>query len=55
QIKLIESLNELPFNKYAACFPGIFSSHAIIICRDLKRFPFHEQGLPVLQHWADHF
>ncbi|KIM26150.1 hypothetical protein M408DRAFT_73104 [Serendipita vermifera MAFF 305830] len=55
QVKIIGSLNELPFNKYAACFPGAFNSHSVIISRDLKQFPFHDQGRPVLQHWADHF
>ncbi|KIM26151.1 hypothetical protein M408DRAFT_330730 [Serendipita vermifera MAFF 305830] len=55
QLKAIDSLNQLPFNKYVACFPHVFSSHHIIVSRDLRKQPSHEQGLPVLQHWADHF
>jgi hypothetical protein len=55
QIKLIDQLNALPFNKYSAYFPGVFSSHAVIISRDVKKFKFHTQGEGVLKHWADHF
>jgi hypothetical protein len=55
QLRIISTLNDLPFNKYAACFPGVFSSHAVIVSRDRKRFAFHVQGEPVLQHFADHF
>jgi hypothetical protein len=55
QLKIIDQLNALPFNKYIAYFPGVFSSHAVIISRDLKRFEHHTQGRGVLRHWADHF
>jgi hypothetical protein len=55
QLKLIENLNQLPFHKHTAHFPGMFSSHAIIISRDVKRFEFHKKGEGVLRHWADHF
>jgi hypothetical protein len=55
QLRIIATLNDLPFNKYAACFPGMFSSHAVIVSRDRQRFAFHAQGEGVLLHWADHF
>lgn len=55
QLKIIDQLNTLSLNKYAAYFPGVFSSHAVIISRDIKRFEFHAQGHGVLKHWADHF
>ncbi|KIM26152.1 hypothetical protein M408DRAFT_25591 [Serendipita vermifera MAFF 305830] len=51
QLQMIDHLNQLPFNKYVACFPGVFNTHPLIVCRDLG----DEQGMPVLQHWADHF
>ncbi|KAG8827679.1 hypothetical protein FRC19_001527 [Serendipita sp. 401] len=55
QLRLASSLNTLPFHKYRAYFPGVFSSHAVIISRDVQRFSFHKQGESVLRHWADHF
>lgn len=55
QLKIIDQLSALPFHKYSAIFPGVFSSHAVIVARDVNRFAFHERGRPILQHWADHF
>ena len=55
QRQLIHSLNTLHFHKFAAHFPGVYSSHAVIVARDVERFPFHKQGEGVLKHWADHF
>jgi hypothetical protein len=55
QLSIIETLNTLPFEKFPAHFPGVFNSHAVIISRDVKRFPFHVRGHGVLRHWADHF
>ncbi|PVF98129.1 DUF676-domain-containing protein [Serendipita vermifera] len=55
QLNIIDTLNTLPIEKYAAHFPGVFNAHAVIISRDVKRFPFHKRGEGVLRHWADHF
>jgi hypothetical protein len=55
QLKLIDQLNALPFNKYIGYFPGVFSSHAVIVSRDIKQYKLHAQGRGVLRHWADHF
>jgi hypothetical protein len=48
-------LNQLPFQKKLAFFPYVRNSHAMIICRDLRRFHQHELGRSVVRYWADHF
>ncbi|KAJ7890560.1 DUF676-domain-containing protein [Mycena olivaceomarginata] len=48
-------LNRLPLKKERAYFPEVLNSHAIIICRDVKRFEMHRQGEGVVRHWADSF
>ncbi|KAH9940836.1 DUF676-domain-containing protein [Epithele typhae] len=41
--------------KELAWFPNVMNAHAVIISRDVKRFPVHKEGESVLQHWADHW
>jgi hypothetical protein len=49
-------LNTLPqLRKEKAFIPGVKTSHAIIVCRDVTRFPAHRMGEGVIRHWADHF
>lgn len=56
QREIIASLNTLPnLKKYVAYFPGLMNAHAVIVCRDVKRFEIHRKGEGVLNHWADHF
>jgi hypothetical protein len=55
QKKIVMSLNKLPIKKELAYFPFVRNSHAMIISRDVKRFPAHKEGESVLRHWADHF
>lgn len=45
-------LNTLPIKKELAYFENVVNSHAMIVCRDPKRFEFHRMGEPVLRHWA---
>ena len=47
---------ELPGLKKELVFiKQVRNSHAVIIARDVKRFPGHKDGEGVLRHWADHF
>ncbi|KAI0676040.1 DUF676-domain-containing protein [Trametes maxima] len=56
QRKLVAWLNTLPGLKKELVFiHPVRNSHAVIISRDVKRFPSHKQGEGVLRHWADHF
>ncbi|KAF8647738.1 hypothetical protein AX16_006573 [Volvariella volvacea WC 439] len=55
QHKIAESLNTLPIKKELAFFPGVRNSHAIIVCRDIKRFEIHRKGESVVRHWATSF
>jgi hypothetical protein len=56
QLQLIENLNRLPgLKKERAWIDPVRHSHAIIVCRDVKRFEGHREGEGVLRHWADHF
>jgi hypothetical protein len=49
-------LNALPqLRKEKAFILGVKTSHAIIVCRDVTRFPAHRMGEGVIRHWADHF
>ena len=45
-------LNTLPLEKEISFFPGVLNSHAMIICRDIKRFELHKKGEGVVRHWA---
>lgn len=45
-------LNTLPLEKEISFFPGVLNSHAMIICRDVKRFEVHKRGEGVVRHWA---
>jgi len=56
QRRCIENLNKIPqLKKERAFFKNVRNTHAMIVCRDVKRFQFHEEGEGVLRHWADHF
>lgn len=55
QKRMVEWLNQLPFQKHLAFFPGVRNSHGMIICRDSHRFDQHKRGESVVRHWADHF
>ncbi|KAF9460509.1 DUF676-domain-containing protein [Collybia nuda] len=49
------SLNKLPFKKERAYIENVQNSHAVILCRDLKRFDAHKMGAGILRHWAASF
>jgi hypothetical protein len=53
QLRIIVNLNKLDLKKERAFIHPVRSSHAPIICRDVKRFKFHEVGKGVLKHCAD--
>ena len=53
--KIVNWLNVLPIKKEVAYFPGVRNSHAMVVCRDVKRFEFHRKGEGVLRHWANSF
>ncbi len=56
QRRIVRSLNTLPgLKKELAFIHPVRNAHAVIICRDVKRFPSHRQGEGVIRHWADHF
>jgi len=56
QRRCIENLNKIPqLQKERAFFMGVRNSHAMVVCRDVKRFKYHLEGEGVLRHWADHF
>jgi hypothetical protein len=56
QRKIVASLNTLPnLKKELAYIHPLMNSHAVIIARDVKKFPHHEQGHGVLRHMADNF
>ncbi|TFK88437.1 DUF676-domain-containing protein [Polyporus arcularius HHB13444] len=56
QRRLVRSLNTLPgLKKELAFIHPVRNAHAVIICRDVKRFPGHRQGEGVIRHWVDHF
>lgn len=48
-------LNQLPIQKELAYFTDVRNSHAMIVCRDVKRFELHKLGEGVLRHWANAF
>jgi hypothetical protein len=53
--KIVNWLNLIPIKKEIVYFPDVRNSHAMIVCRDVKRFEFHRQGEGVLRHWANSF
>lgn len=56
QKQSIHSMNALPkLTKYMAYFPDVRNAHALLVCRDVQRFPSHRRGEGVLRHWVDHF
>ncbi|KAG9313033.1 heme peroxidase [Chiua virens] len=56
QRRCVQNLNKIPqLQKERAFFVDVRNSHAMIVCRDVKRFAFHLEGEGVLRHWADHF
>ena len=56
QKKMVKWLNSLPgLKKELVYIHPVRNSHAVIISRDVKRFPSHRQGEGVIRHWADHF
>jgi hypothetical protein len=56
QIKIAGWLNGVPgLKKEKTYIPGVRNSHAVIVCRDVKRFPGHKMGEGVIRHWADRF
>ena len=55
QHKIAASLNQLPIEKELAYIPDVVNSHAIIVCRDIKRFETHRVGEGVVRHWAASF
>lgn len=55
QRKIAASLNKLPFKKERAYIENVQNSHAVILCRDLKKFEAHKMGAGVLRHWAASF
>jgi hypothetical protein len=56
QFRIVASLNKLPnLKKELAFIHPVRNSHAVIVCRDVKRFPSHNMGEGVLRHWAHSF
>ncbi|KAG6829371.1 hypothetical protein H0H87_011607 [Tephrocybe sp. NHM501043] len=55
QVKAAGWLNQLPIKKELAFFSDVRNSHAMIVCRDVKRFEAHRRGEGVLRHWAASF
>lgn len=55
QYQIAAWLNTLPhLKKETAFFPDLRNAHAMIISRDVKRFPSHRRGENVIRHWAEH-
>jgi hypothetical protein len=56
QLKIVASLNKLPNLKKEFVFiHPVRNSHAVIVCRDVKRFASHKVGEGAVRHWADVF
>jgi hypothetical protein len=55
QRKIVASLNQLPIKKELAFIDDVLNSHAVIVCRDVKRFEGHRRGEGVVRHWAENF
>ncbi|KAF9516708.1 hypothetical protein BS47DRAFT_626606 [Hydnum rufescens UP504] len=56
QHDMIDALNKsIPnMKKHVAFFPGVFTSHTVIVCQDQHNI-VHRRGLAIVQHWADIF
>ncbi|KAK6906990.1 hypothetical protein I203_100979 [Kwoniella mangroviensis CBS 8507] len=54
QKAMIRNLNEaIPHaERVIAWFPWAYNSHAMLICRDTKRFPWQEDGRGVVRRWT---
>jgi hypothetical protein len=56
QRQIAARLNTLPqLRKEKAFIAQVRNSHAVIVCRDVTRFPGHRMGEGVIRHLADHF
>ncbi|KAF8074750.1 DUF676-domain-containing protein [Lyophyllum atratum] len=55
QVKIAGWLNRLPLHKQLAYFPDVRNAHAMIVCRDVKRFEAHRRGEGIVRHWATSF
>ncbi|KZV67033.1 DUF676-domain-containing protein, partial [Peniophora sp. CONT] len=56
QLRAHKHLNALPqLKKELVWIPEIRNTHAAVVARDVKNFPFHKIGHGVLHHWADSF
>lgn len=55
QRKIAVSLNKLPIKKELVFITGVINSHAVIVCRDVRRYEVHRRGEGVLKHWAASF
>ncbi|KAF5383782.1 hypothetical protein D9615_003712 [Tricholomella constricta] len=55
QHKIAGWLNQLPLRKELAYFPDVRNAHALIVCRDVKRFEAHRRGEGIIRHWAASF
>ncbi|VDB94196.1 unnamed protein product [Peniophora sp. CBMAI 1063] len=56
QLRAHKHLNALPqLKKELVWIPEIRNTHAAVVARDVKNFPFHKIGQGVLRHWADSF
>ncbi|KAI0741678.1 DUF676-domain-containing protein [Daedaleopsis nitida] len=56
QRRIVTWLNTLPgLKKELAFIHPVRNAHAVVISRDVKRFPGHKQGEGVIRHWVDHF
>lgn len=55
QRKIALSLNRLPLKKELVFITGVINSHAVIVCRDVRRYEIHRRGEGVLKHWAGSF
>ncbi|TFK63409.1 DUF676-domain-containing protein [Pluteus cervinus] len=55
QRRIAANLNKLPLKKELAFFPNVRNAHAVIVCRDIKRFELHKMGEGVVKHWANSF
>jgi hypothetical protein len=52
QHRMVYWLNQLALTRHLAWFPDVANSHAVIVVRDPVKFPVHDRGRGVLQHWA---
>ena len=55
QRQIVANLNKLNLKKDRAFIHPVRNSHAVIVCRDVKRFKVHEVGRGAIKHCADGF